>query len=91
MNKIESVDFKLQQTNKSTSTFSAVISALGQISWKLSEEIFIFYIKLAVVFLEDSSLSGNKLITTIFQHYTTRYYGCTSTYRLLLGIEKGQV
>jgi hypothetical protein len=91
MNKIESVDFKLQQTNKSTRTFSSVISALGQISWKLSDEVFTFYIKLAVVFLEASSSSGDKLITTIFQHYSTRYFGCTSTYRMLMGIEKAQL
>lgn len=90
-NGIEEIEFKLQETNKSLSTFAAVIAALGQNSWALSDDLYFFYLKLGVLFMSASCGAGRTILTTLFEHYIVRTRGCTSTLRLEMGIAKKQL
>lgn len=90
LNNITEIEFEIQE-GRTGSNYATIISALGQSAYKLSDEVFALYLKLGVAYMEESGISGSKILTMLFKHYTTRYYGCTSTYRMILGIEKNQV
>lgn len=91
LNGIHQMEFKLKQLNSSLGHFADIISSIGQYAWKLSQEDFLFYLKIGVLFMEASTAAGTKILSTLFHHYSVQSYGFTSTYRLNIGIEKSQV